>query len=89
MKGGQIDREGWSVYLKYTTDMLEQIVDSLEEQLAAARAYSCADNIHLFLRAPAALAFVLGNKKIFPGNIILYEYDQSSDSYAKSLERND
>ena len=72
-----------------TTDMLEQIVDSLEEQLAAARAYSCADNIHLFLRAPAALAFVLGNKKIFPGNIILYEYDQSSDSYAKSLERND
>lgn len=71
------------------TDMLEQIVDSLEEQLAAARAYSCADNIHLFLRAPAALAFVLGNKKIFPGNIILYEYDQSSDSYAKSLERND
>lgn len=70
-------------------EMLEQIVDSLEEQLAAARAYSCADNIHLFLRAPAALAFVLGNKKIFPGNIILYEYDQSSDSYAKSLERND
>lgn len=72
-----------------TTDMLEQIVDSLAEQMAAARAYSCADNIHLFLRAPAALAFVLGNKKIFPGNIILYEYDQYSDSYTKSLERND
>lgn len=68
---------------------LEQIAECLADQLAAARADSCADKIHLFLRAPAALAFVLGNKKIFPGNIILYEYDQYLDSYAKSLERND
>lgn len=68
-------------------DMLERIANSLHKQLAAAK--KNADSIHLFLRAPAALAFVLGNKKVFPGNIILYEYDQKSDCYYKSLERND
>lgn len=70
-------------------DMLEQIVNSLEAQLTAARVAERADNIHLFLDAPAALAFVLGNRKVFSGRIILYEYDQDSDSYYKSLERND
>ena len=70
-------------------DMLEQIANSLEEQLTAARVDERADNIHLFLDTPAALAFVLGNRKVFPGRIILYEYDQDSDSYYKSLERND
>ncbi|MFQ7309380.1 MAG: SAVED domain-containing protein [Mediterraneibacter sp.] len=70
-------------------DMLEQIVNSLEAQLTAARVAERANNIHLFLDAPAALAFVLGNCKVFSGRIILYEYDQDSDSYYKSLERND
>lgn len=70
-------------------DLLEQIVDSLAEQLTAARADEYAENIHLFLDAPAALAFVLGNHKVFPGKVILYEYDQKQDRYYQSLERND
>lgn len=70
-------------------DLLEQIVDSLADQLTTARADECADNIHLFLDAPAALAFVLGNHKVFPGRVILYEYDQKEDRYYHSLERND
>lgn len=69
--------------------MLEQIVDSLAEQLIAVRADECVDNIHLFLDAPAALAFVLGNHKVFPGRIILYEYEQNPDCYYQSLDRND
>lgn len=70
-------------------DLLEQIVDSLAEQLTAARADEYAENIHLFLDAPAVLAFVLGNHKVFPGKVILYEYDQKQDRYYQSLERND
>ena len=70
-------------------DLLEQIVDSLAEQLIAVRTDECVDNIHLFLDTPAALAFVLGNHKVFPGRIILYEYEQNPDCYYQSLERND
>ena len=41
MKGGQIDREGWSVYLKYTADHIPTSLSSSENFLKSSEEQKC------------------------------------------------
>lgn len=71
------------------TDELGQLSFFLHNQLLELMTNEKATCLHLFLRVPAALAFVLGSIPMFPGKILLYEYDQESNSYTMSLKRFD
>ncbi len=70
-----------------STDELELTANKLHQQLLDLRQKEGANTVHLFLRTPAALAFVLGGKSIFPGQVRLYEYDTGKDRYFPSLDR--
>lgn len=48
---------------------------------------SSGNTVHLFLDTLAPLAFLLGGKRTFPGEVKLYEYIAEREEYVASLNR--
>jgi hypothetical protein len=69
---------------------LEGIAEYLIEKMLELRMNDNGDNynIHLFLDTLAPLAFVMGGRALFPGEIYLYEFIDTEENYIASLSKN-
>lgn len=69
-----------------STEELESLADYIfNKMLSACTGNNC--RFHLFLDTITPLAFVLGGRRPFPGEVQLYEYLENGATYKKSLTR--
>lgn len=70
-----------------STDELENLVDYIYTKMLSAHIPGRKSMFHLFLDTITPLAFVLGGRRPFSGEVQLYEYLENIPTYKKSLTR--
>lgn len=70
-----------------TAGEMESLVDYLDQSMRKCRKDKKGCTIHLFLATLAPVAFLLGGKSVFPGEVKLYEYKSSDEEYEMALTR--
>lgn len=70
-----------------STEELESLADYIYNKMLSSRIHGRNCKFHLFLDTITPLAFVLGGRRPFSGEVQLYEYLENKATYKKSLTR--
>ena len=70
-----------------STEELESLADYIYNKMLSSRIHGRNCRFHLFLDTITPLAFVLGGRRPFPGEVQLYEYLENKATYKNSLTR--